>query len=221
MSREDEVSKVEEVIRQRIECVKLRKPDVIRDVMGVELYSKFDDWPPGMRLRGEEALRSEADALKVLDEYRYSLSDFVVNVVGDVAWASFYLDYDGVIRGRSFEVKSRVSMVLVRSESRWRIVQEHFSMFPVTVPSLAPKPSKQEVKVSEERRDGVEEAVLKVLGDGVERSVAEITEEVSKILGREVVASQVVEKCRLLVSKGVVKTRGRFYPRFKISSPSS
>ncbi|MFQ6095271.1 MAG: hypothetical protein ACE5NN_03925, partial [Candidatus Bathyarchaeia archaeon] len=97
---------------------------------------------------------------------------------------------------------------------------EHFSLLPETVPASAPKPHENEAGASEKQKDELEEAILKVLSDGLERHIAEITQEVSRIIGKEVAASQVVDRCRVLASKGIIKRRGRFYPRYKIRSTS-
>jgi hypothetical protein len=221
-----ERSLIEKAIRQRIEGVKLRKPDLIREVVDAEFYSKFDDWPPGLRLKGEEALESEEAALNVLDEYQYNVFDLEVRVNGETAWASFILHYDGMIRKRSFKVESRVSMVLTKSEPehQWKIVHEHFSIRPLKVPTLAPRRLAKEVKAREAEKDKVvkeakgelEEEIVKVLGDGVERSTAEIIREISKSMGGDVASSKVVESCQRLVSKGVIESRGRFYPKYRI-----
>lgn len=211
---------IENVIIQRMEGIKLKKFRMIREVIHTDLYSKFDDWPPGTRMLGEEALRNEEGALKVLDEYRYTVNDLVMKVKEDFAWASFYVNYKGMIRKRSFDVKSRVSMVLAKSGSQWRIVHEHFSMLPEIMPVSEQKPQVKEAVASEEQRDELEEAIVKVLEDGSEKHIADITKEVSRIIGKEVAASQVIDKCSILASKEVIIRRGRFYPRYKIRSTS-
>ncbi len=219
-------SLIEKVIRQRLDGIKLRKLDLIREMVNVELYSKFDDWPPGLRMLGEDALESEEAALKVLDEYQYTVTEPEVTVRGEIAWASFYLEYNGVIRKRSFDVESRVSMILAKSEleSQWKIVHEHFSIRPLVVPTLAPKPLHEQVEVVETPKDEVvetpkddlAEAIVRVLGDGVERSAAEIIREVSKLTGGEVAPSKVAERCRELAAKGIIESRGRLYPKYRI-----
>jgi hypothetical protein len=216
VNKEDYPHGIEEAIVKRLDGIKLKKPDMIRGAIGVDRYSKFDDWPPGTLMRGEEALKAEKSALKVLDEYRYAMNDLAVNVLGDVAWASFYLNYDGAIRKRSFDIRSRASMVLTKSGSEWRIVHEHFSMIPEAMPVSAPR-AEEKPTTSETQEDGVEEAILKVLEDGSEREIAEITQKVSKILGKEVAASRVKDRCDALLSKEHLKRRGRFYPRYRLT----
>ena len=218
MSEKDNLTNIESVILQRIEGIKRKKPDMIREVINTESYTKFDDWPPGLRMQGEEAIQNEEGALKVLDEYRYTIRDLTVKAASNFAWASFYFKYDGSIRNRRFDIKSRVSIVLAKSGSQWRIVHEHFSILPETVPVDASETLSRDTKVLEKNKDLLNEAIMKVLGDGSERNIAELTKEVSKIVGKEVPASQVIDRCQVLVSEGFIKRRGRFYPRYQISS---
>ncbi|MCL5317145.1 MAG: nuclear transport factor 2 family protein [Thaumarchaeota archaeon] len=213
----DDASAIEEVVRRRIDGIKLKKPDFIRESIDASLYSKFDDWPPGTRMEGEEALHGEGDAIKVLEEYSYKLDDFAVKVKGDFAWASFYFIYNGTIRKKSFDIRSRVSMVLARSVSGWKIVHEHFSMFPREMPVTGPRLLvKKDTEVVEKQLKELDEAILKALEDGSEKHIADLTKQVSKTLGREIPASEVVNRCKILESKGKVKRSGRFYPRYII-----
>jgi len=213
----DDASAVEEVVRRRIDGIKLKKPGFIRESIDVSLYSKFDDWPPGTRMEGEEALRGEDDAIKVLEEYSYKLDDFAVKVKGDFAWASFYFIYNGTIRKKIFDVRSRVSMVLTKSGSEWNIVHEHFSMFPREMPVTGPRLLvKKDTEAVEKHQEELDEAVLKALGDGSEKHIAELTKQVSNTLGREIPASEIVDRCKILESKGQVRRSGRFYPRYVI-----
>ncbi len=213
----DDASVIEEVVRSRIDGIKLKKPELIRESIDASLYSKFDDWPPGIRMEGEEALRGEDDAIKVLEEYSYKLDDFAVKVKGEFAWASFYLIYNGTIRKKSFDVRSRVSMVLTRSGSEWKIVHEHFSMFPREMPVTGPRLLvKRDTEAEEKQQKELDEAILKTLGDGSEKHIADLTKQVSTTLGMEIPASDIVDRCKLLESKGRVKRSGRFYPRYVI-----
>lgn len=211
-------SLIEGVIRQRLEGIKLKEPQMIRDAVDVGSYSKFDDWPPGRLLQGEAALESEKAALAVLDEYRYTIGELLVNVKENLAWVSFNLEYTGAIRKRSFDVKSRVSMILAKSGPRWRIVHEHFSMLPQQYPLLAPPPQPREEKpkIVEPSEDELVAALLKILGDGKERAAAELAQEASKALGKDVTTPSAAEKCRELVAKGMLESRGRLYPKYRL-----
>ncbi len=213
----DDTSVIEELIRRRIDGIKLKKPDLIRETIDAGLYSKFDDWPQGTRIEGEEALRSEGDAIKVLEEYSYKMDEFAVKIKGDFAWALFYLSYNGTIRKKTFDIKSRVTMVLIRSGSGWKIVHEHFSMFPKEMPVSGPRLLiKKDTEAAEKQQNDLDEAILKALGDGSEKHIADLTKQISEALGREVPASEIVDRCKMLESKGRIKRSGRFYPRYVI-----
>ncbi len=216
MEQENNSLDIENVILKRIEGIKLRRPDIVRDVVDADLYSRFDDWPPGMRSLGEEALRIEEGALKVLQDYKYAIKDLIVKVIGNVAISSFYIHYDGKIRMKTFNIISRVSIVLKKNGSKWRIIHEHFSIIPENIPLSEPKTNMIELNASVKQKDELKEVILNILGDGRERHIADITQQASKMIGREVTASEIRDKCDVMASKKIIKRRGRFYPRYII-----
>jgi ketosteroid isomerase-like protein len=124
---------VQEVIRKtligRVEGVKNKDPKAVEALIHKDKYSKFDDWPP-FDLQGPEALRSEAQALKVLKEYSYETRSWKIEVFGDSAIAAFRIRYRAEIRDLSFEIQSRVTAFLVKQGEEWKIVHEHWSRFP-------------------------------------------------------------------------------------------
>jgi ketosteroid isomerase-like protein len=122
-------AEVANVITKRLDGIKNKDETAIRTIFD-ERYNKFDDWPPFRRQEAEEALKNEFGAFSVLSNYSCELKDFKANVFGDVAVATFHLHYQGEIRNRRFEINSRVTSVLKRQDSEWKIVHEHFSRFP-------------------------------------------------------------------------------------------
>lgn len=120
---------VKSVIIQRLEGIKRRDSEAIRKLIDVDNYTKFDDWPPFER-QGLDGLKREADALKVLKEYDYEISDLRIDVLGNTALASFIIKYRGRMRELDFNVRSRVTMVLVKVGDEWKIIHEHWSRFP-------------------------------------------------------------------------------------------
>lgn len=137
---------ISSVVTKRLEGIKNKDETVVRTIVD-ESYSKFDDWPPFRRQEAEEALKNEFGAFKVLSNYSYEIKDFKASVFGNVAVATFQLHYQGEIRNRRFEINSRVTSVLKRQDSEWKVVHEHFSRFPEgsitggpseTVPSTSP-----------------------------------------------------------------------------------
>jgi hypothetical protein len=213
---ENERNTIEGIIRKRLDGIKQKNPKMIREIVDEEIYSKFDDWPPGTLLVGEDSFKNEENALKVLDEYNYSLEDFIWNIMGDYAIVTFYINYKGMIRRRSFGIKSRISMVLKKINSQWKIIHEHFSQFPENMPVSEPIPDVLQKEPVIEDTD-LEEKILNVLSDGNARHIAEITEEISKSSDRKVEATQILDTCNILTTKGSIERLGRFYPRYRIS----
>ena len=123
---EDEVKNT---IIKRLDGIKNKDEAAVRAVID-EHYSKFDDWPPFERQDAAKGLENEFSAFKVLSNYSYELKDFEASVFGDTAVATFTIHYKGQIRNRPFEVTSRVTSVLKKQDSGWKVVHEHFSRFP-------------------------------------------------------------------------------------------
>ena len=99
-------------------------------------FSKFDENPPYTRQNSDEAFVYEQAAFANISDYNYSIDELRVDLLGDVAIASFYLSYSGMfVNDYSFEgspvrAKTRVTMVLSRTQNGWKTVHEHFSRIP-------------------------------------------------------------------------------------------
>jgi len=124
---------IRDVLTRRVEGVKNKDAKAVEALIHLERYTKFDDWPP-FDLQGPEALRSEAQALKVLKEYSYETRSWKIQIFADYALATFIIRYRGEIRDLSFNVQSRVTAFLVRDDREWKIVHEHWSRFPERMP---------------------------------------------------------------------------------------
>jgi ketosteroid isomerase-like protein len=120
---------VKNTIIRRLDGIKNKDEAAVRALID-ERYSKFDDWPPFERQDAAKGLENEFSAFKVLSNYSYELKDFEANVFGDTAVATFTMHYQGQIRNKPFEVTSRVTSVLKKQDSGWKVVHEHFSRFP-------------------------------------------------------------------------------------------
>jgi ketosteroid isomerase-like protein len=125
-SFEDEVKNV---VAKRLDGIKNKDEDAVRALID-EHYNKFDDWPPFTRQEASEALQNEFGAFKVLSKYEYELKDFKTNVFGDIVIATFTIHYQGVIRNNQFDITSRVTSVLRKQGSGWKVIHEHFSRIP-------------------------------------------------------------------------------------------
>lgn len=125
-SLEDEVKNV---VTKRFDGIKNKDEDTVRALID-ERYSKFDDWSPFTRQEASEALQNEFGAFKVLSKYEYELKDFKADAFGDIVVATFNIHYQGTIRDNPFDISSRVTSVLRKQGSGWKVVHEHFSRFP-------------------------------------------------------------------------------------------
>ena len=111
-----------------------------------ESFTKFDENPPYTRQNSEEAFVYEQAAFANISDYRYTIDDLRIDLLGDAAVATFYLSYGGMfVNDYSFEGspvsgRARVTMVLVKTARGWRIAHEHLSRFPDW---SAPGPGKQ------------------------------------------------------------------------------
>jgi len=119
---------IKNLLIRRIDGVKNRDAKVIESLAYPEKYTKFDDWPP-WDLQGSEAVKNEAEALKVLKEYSYETRAWKTEIFGDSALATFIIGYRGKIRNLSFNIRSRVTVFLLKHEGEWKIVHEHWSRF--------------------------------------------------------------------------------------------
>ena len=99
-------------------------------------FTKFDENPPYTRQNSEEAFVYEQAAFANISDYNYSIEDLRIDILGDVAIATYYLAYSGMfVNDYSFEgspvgSRARVTMILAREHHGWKIAHEHFSRFP-------------------------------------------------------------------------------------------
>ncbi len=110
-----------------------------------KVFSKFDENPPYTRQTSEEAYVYEQAAFANISDYEYKIEDLRVDIVSDVAIATFYLSFKGMfVNDYSFEgmtvgSRARVTMVLARFGGSWKFIHEHFS----SVPDMAKKEARQ------------------------------------------------------------------------------
>jgi ketosteroid isomerase-like protein len=130
-------SDVEEAIRRFFEAGKNKDLTALADFHGSrDMFTKFDENPPYTRQNSDEAFMYEQAAFANISDYNYSIEELRVDLLGDVAVASFYLSYSGMfVNDYSFEgspvrARSRVTMVLARTPKGWKAVHEHLSRMP-------------------------------------------------------------------------------------------
>ena len=128
------ISKPEDLVRniliRRIEAIRNRDTKAIKEIVCNEKYSRFDDWGPPFDLWGPEYLKNEANALKTIQGFNYETGAWKIDIFGDSAVAAFVIMYRGQIKDLSFNVKSRITAILIKQNGNWKVVHEHWSRFP-------------------------------------------------------------------------------------------
>jgi len=132
---------VEGAVRAFFEAGKNKDLPALADLHGPrETFTKFDENPPYTRQDSDDAFMHEQAAFANISDYHYDIEDLRVDLFGDVAVATFYLSYDGMVvndysfEGSTVSGKARVTMVLSRTNQGWRISHEHFSRYPELSP---------------------------------------------------------------------------------------
>jgi hypothetical protein len=120
---------IRNVIIRRIDGIKNKDPKSIEHSIYKDKYMKYDDWPP-FELQFKEGLENEAKAFKVLEKYRYETRTWKIEIFNDSAIATFIIRYEGKMRKLTFNIKSRVTVFLIKHKGNWKIVHEHWSRFP-------------------------------------------------------------------------------------------
>jgi hypothetical protein len=125
-------SELRGVVERRLNTIRDKDEAALEDVLDESVYTKFDDWPPFTLQDSREAASNERGAYKVMKDYSYQIQDYRDNVFGDIGLAAFSIHYSGTIRDRNFDVESRVTMIMKKSDQSWKVVHEHWSRFPET-----------------------------------------------------------------------------------------
>jgi len=136
---------VEAVIRAFFEAGKNKDLTSLADFHSSrDQFTKFDENPPYTRQNSDEAFVYEQAAFANISDYSYSIDGLRIDLLGDVAVATFYLSYSGMfVNDYSFEgspvrAKTRATMVLARSPRGWKMVHEHLSRLPETQVQKSP-----------------------------------------------------------------------------------
>ena len=92
-------------------------------------FTKFDDWEPLSRQDAQTAMKAERDGFAAVSDLSLDIQDFKADVFGDVAIATFMLDYTMKMGDTPVAGKTRSTLVFVRVGNSWKITHEHFSPF--------------------------------------------------------------------------------------------
>ena len=198
------------VLTARFEAIKQRDHEEIAFLIEPRRYTKFDDWPPFKRM-GLDGVEEEKAALKVLKEYVYRIEEPIIHINDQTAWVTFYLSYAGRIRDLDFAIKSRATVIMVKTEDGWKIVHEHYSRIPGVEPTDLL--GSRGVWVEE---DLLEKRIMEALADGSALTAIEISERISRVSGERVEPSDVARKCRDLVAANKLEKAGFLQPRYKL-----
>lgn len=99
-------------------------------------FSRFGDFPPYERTGIDDTAAVERARFSSLKDFHYDIADLKVDFFEDVAVATFYVHYGGVLlnnyifQGKSISKDSRGSVVLVKREGEWKVAHQHFSPLP-------------------------------------------------------------------------------------------
>jgi ketosteroid isomerase-like protein len=136
-SREQQKKDVSAVIFAFFEAGKNKDLTALADFHAPrEVFSKFDENPPYTRQNSQEAFVYEQAAFANISDYSYQIDGLKIDLLDGTAIATFYLTYKGMfVNDYSFEgspvgSKTRVTMLLLKTERGWKIAHEHFSRFP-------------------------------------------------------------------------------------------
>ncbi len=130
-------SEVEKTIRAFFEAAKNKDFSALAGFHASrDYFTKFDENPPYTRQNSEEAFVYEQATFANISDYSYSIDELRIDLLGEVAIATFYLNYSGMfVNDYSFEgspvrARTRVTMVLARTPKGWKMVHEHISRMP-------------------------------------------------------------------------------------------
>ena len=134
--QEKDKKEVSAFISAFFEAGKNKDLTTLADFHAPAVFTKFDENPPYTRQNSQEAFVHEQAAFANISDYSYQIDELRVDVLGDVAVATFYLSYKGIFvnhysfEGSPVDSKVRTTMVLTKTERGWRIAHEHLSRFP-------------------------------------------------------------------------------------------
>ena len=126
----EEQAKVEKVVRGVFDAAQKKEFDRLESfhLYGPK-FTKFDDWEPLTRQNAETTQKAERDAFTAISDLSYNINDFKADIFGDVAIATFTIDYNMKMGEEAASAKARSTMVFVKDGDNWKITHEHFSPF--------------------------------------------------------------------------------------------
>jgi ketosteroid isomerase-like protein len=84
--------------------------------------------------RGKQlgARKGENEGFSAISDFTYEVQDLKADVFGDAAVTTFYFQYNAKMGETPMAGRRRGTLVFVKVGVDWKIVHEHFSLFPPT-----------------------------------------------------------------------------------------
>jgi ketosteroid isomerase-like protein len=129
-------AKIEDLIYKYFQIAKSKEIEGIPEFFS-DNFTKFGDLPPYDRRELERALMLEQLQFASISDYDFKIEGLKVDMVGDVAVATFALQSTGIIvddysfRGTAVNNRSRATIVFQKdSKGGWKMLHQHFSKVP-------------------------------------------------------------------------------------------
>jgi ketosteroid isomerase-like protein len=126
-------AKIKDLIYKYFQIAKSKEIEGISEFFSDD-FTKFGDSPPYDRRELERALMLEQLQFASISDYDFKIEGMKVDVIGDVAVATFALQSTGIIvddysfRGTAINNQSRVTIVFQRDKKGgWKMLHQHFS----------------------------------------------------------------------------------------------
>jgi ketosteroid isomerase-like protein len=125
-----EQKQIEKVVHEIFDAAKKKDLDRLETfhLLGPK-FTKFDDWEPLNKQDAETARKVEREGFSAISDFNSDIQDFKADVFGDVAIATFVLDYSMKAGTDTVKAKARSTLVFVKDSGTWKITHEHFSPF--------------------------------------------------------------------------------------------
>lgn len=95
-------------------------------------FTKVEESEIFTRRNFQEARKAENDGFSAISDFVYETQDFKADVFGHAAVTTFYFQYTAKMGETPIGGRLRGTLVFVKVGDDWKIVHEHFSLFPTT-----------------------------------------------------------------------------------------
>lgn len=129
-------AKIRDLISKYFQLAKSKEIERIPDFFD-QRFTKFGDSPPYDRRELERALMLEQLQFASISDYDFKIEDLKIDIVGDMAVATFALASTGMIvddysfRGTTISNRSRATIVFQKDKKgAWKMLHQHLSKIP-------------------------------------------------------------------------------------------